>query len=224
MFLHRSRGAEMKRLWNHNYPGINVELDPVFFRKACRDLDKISSKPLGNDLLTLISKRCAGSGTTAGKTVLIRMGAGSLAQSARGTGATPQNDDFMRTGKKVPGTSIQLPGIGSSSVAEYNPDADLEYARMVGLPTPTFVALAHELIHCWHHLSGTYRLGAGANLDAQWAAGYLQEEAYTVGLGPYAGTRLCENTIRSEWNLKQRTYYSTPGDCDSLPKLSNQKF
>lgn len=214
----------MKRLWNHDYPGINVELDPVFFHKTCRDLDKIASKPLGKDLLTLISKRCTGTGTGAGKTVLIRHGKGSLADSAADTGATPQSDDFMRTGKKFPGTSIQLPGLGASSVAEYNPDAELEYAKMCGLPTPAFIALAHELTHCWHHLSGTYRLGAGADLDAQWQAGYLQEEAYTVGLGPYAGTRLCENAYRGEWNIKLRTYYSVKGDCDNLPKLSTQKF
>ncbi|HYM04196.1 MAG TPA: M91 family zinc metallopeptidase [Stellaceae bacterium] len=214
----------MKRLWSHDYPGINVELDPVFFQKACRDLDKIASKPLGKDLLTLISKRTQGTGTGVGKTVLIRHGLGSMAESAEGTGATAQGLGILREGKALPGTSIQLPGIGASSIAEYNPDADLEYARMCGLPTPAFIALAHELTHCWHHLSGTYRTSPGGTAFQRWQAGYMQEEAFTVGLGPYAGTRLCENAYREEWNIKKRTYYSDPGDCDNLPKLSDQKF
>lgn len=214
----------MKRAWSHGFPGINIEFDPMFFHKCARDLDKIASQPLGKDLLTLISKRCSGIGTGAGKNVLIRMGKGTLAESAEETGAEPTNDNFMRTGKKIPGTTIQLPGLGSSSIAEYNPDAALEYARMSGVPTPSFIALAHELTHCWHHLSGGYRLGDGSDLDEQWEAGFLQEEAYTVGLGPYAGTRLCENAYRGEWNLKKRTYYAKPGDCDNLPKLSTQTF
>lgn len=82
-----------------------------------------------------------------------------------------------------------MPGLGSAYIAEYNPDAELEYARMTGVPMPVLIAITHGLAHCWHFLSGAFRLGRGADLDTQIGAGHLQEEAYTVGLGPYAETQ-----------------------------------
>jgi hypothetical protein len=48
----------------------------------------------------------------------------------------------------------------------------------------------------------------------------LHEEAHTVGLGPYANTRISENALRKEHNLTLRTYYDTPGDCDGLASLT----
>ena len=53
--------------------------------------------------------------------------------------------------------------------------------------------------------------------EYDWATdGAIIEEARTVGLGPYANTRISENSVRKEWNLGRRTYYHTPGDTDGL--------
>jgi hypothetical protein len=151
--------------------------------------------------------------------VVITKAPGTLAESAADTQAEPTGLTALRSDKTLPGTTIQLPGKGCGSIAAFNPDAEAEYTALVGIQTPVFVALGHELCHSLHHLSGNLRLGAGGDVVSRFQAMYLQEEAHTVGLGPYAKTRICENAIRKENNLPLRTYYSTPGDCDALPSL-----
>jgi Effector protein len=221
------KGKRMSRLWNDEYPGIYVDNDVAFYQKCAADLDKIVLRPLGKELLTLISMRCTGVGTGPGKYVLIEPGVGTFAERIMATGAVPQGDGDMRMGRTMRGTSIQLPGHGASSVVKYTPEdtAVRIYTMITGAPCPSFIVLAHELTHAWHQLSGGYRPGEGKTLQEKWAAGNLQEEAYTIGIGPYANTRLSENTIREEWDLKPlRTYWTKPGDCDNLPRLSDTKF
>jgi hypothetical protein len=127
---------------------------------------------------------------------------------------------FLQTDKVIPGTIIKLPGKGSGSLVGYNPSAAQQYTAMAGVDTPEFIALAHELCHSLHHLSGGMRQGAGTTPVDRFRAMLMHEEAHTVGLGPYKDTRTSENAIRGEWKITLRTYYSAPNDCDGLPKLS----
>lgn len=62
---------------------------------------------------------------------------------------------------------------------------------------PTFIALAHELVHSLYNLKGE------GFLDAS------DEEYRTVGLAPVANAReITENLIRDEHGIPRRTTYS----------------
>jgi hypothetical protein len=69
----------------------------------------------------------------------------------------------------------------------------------MGVTTPAFVSLAHELIHAFHLVSG--------NRYADSVDGVLREELYATGLGPYADTRISEAAIRKEHGHPLRTFY-----------------
>ncbi len=205
-----------RKLWDQSHPGIYIEGRESFFTATSNAINKLRSRPIGKDLISNLSKRCK----IANVSVVIKRAHGSLTKSAEETSAGPDAMTAFKTGKKLPGTKIEIAGKGSGSEAFYNPDAEAIYTQLVGITTPAYIALGHELIHSMHHLSGGIRLGAGATLNEQFEAMYLQEEAHTVGLGPYKNTRISENALRKEWNLPLRTYYSDPNDCDALPSLA----
>ena len=109
----------------------------------------------------------------------------------------------------IPGAT--LAGAGSSAVVCYNPFVDIggvsvpglgNLRAILGVDTPAFVALAHELCHAFHYLSGDQ------------LAPSLREEAHTVGAGTYVGTRISENAVRREHGIPERGYYFVPGDCN----------
>jgi len=109
-------------------------------------------------------------------------------------------------------SDFRRPVKGFSSLTVYSPWHD--YSGIVGQQTPGFVALAHELFHSLHHLSGD------TNTNARFTDGPdswdLHEEARTIGLGIYTGMRMCENALRREVGLPERTYYANAGDTDFL--------
>ncbi len=114
-----------------------------------------------------------------------------------------------------PGSVVRLPAVGDSSLVLYGNDLEATYTAAIGVPTPAFVALAHELIHALHVISGD------VVKEYSWATdGAIIEEARTVGIGPYSKTRYSENAIRREWMLAVRTYYHTPGDADGLTSVT----
>lgn len=238
----------MSVLWNAAYPGIFIEgsstrvggrqmgmMEGQAFISATRTaLSRIASKPVGKDLLTLISKRCQGVGTKLkGGQCIIYYGTGTLTEgrvdfakallSETHAGAT-DSSGRDRTGKPVkvitdngpvaiPG--LTMAGTGSSAFVSYNPFGNYadttivqgKSLRMIlGVDMPAYVALAHELIHAFHTLSGN-RKPERPNGKAP------LEEAWTVGAGKYANTRISENAIRAEHNLERRLYYFSPGDC-----------
>ena len=204
-------------LWSHTHPGIYIEGGDAFFSATNAALTTLRSRPIGKDLIDLLSKRCG----IVKAIVTILRAPGTLTQSAEDTAATPGDLSALQRDKTLPGTEIKLPGKGSSSYAAYNPYAAAEYAAMVGIPTPVHIALGHELIHSLHHLSGGLRMDAGTDsVTARFRRLILHEEAHTVGLGPYANTRISENALRKEHNLTLRTYSDTPGDCDGLASLT----
>jgi hypothetical protein len=207
--------------WSQDYPGIfiNDVWGKSFKFNTDQALKRISSRSIGKDLLTLLSKRHQGIGTTAGKSVVITLGQGTF----RGKSSMEKTQQSTTGGgtevRKAPiaGTNIRLPGSGMGSTVQYNPNIEHQYTQAASVKTPPFVALAHELIHALHSISGdvtkeySWTNGAGGA-----SSGAILEEARTVGLGIYKNMRICENAIRREHGIPQRTYYMNPGDCDNL--------
>lgn len=203
--------------WSNSHPGIMIDGDQRFIAQATAALQRLNQRPIGKDLLKLLSQRCQGYGCTiVGASVTIMLAPGTLTESVLTSKASPQGLGAVQTDRVLPGTAIKLPGRGASSIASFNPAAGGEYTELLGILTPTHVALGHELCHSLHHLSGGVRLGAGEDVRTRFRAMNLHEEAHTIGLGPYANTRISENAIRKEWGIQLRTYYSAPGDCDNL--------
>lgn len=201
--------------------------------RAC--LYRIESRPVGKDLLTLIRKRCQGIGTsTAGMTCRIVLGKGTLAtpyekatfarKTAQRTFQAPDIDYNAPISQKHPlmarqlrregivhGRAMTMAGRGVSALVSYNPfiDYDKVLFTEILVPTPGFVALAHELVHSLHMLSGDNIV------DPDPDKFNMIEEARTVGAGKYAGIRISENAIRREHGIPTRAFYKEPGDCDA---------
>lgn len=212
--------------WNaKDYPGIQVDIsvDGDKFFKATDDcLKKLVTKDVGRELLETLSKRCQGIGRAPkdGKVVII-LAPGTIVDFANiwddvqadkvfaGTKAKPVVwDDSKRVIKTVAGVELKFPGKGSDAIAAYTPGplAERTYEDQAGVKTPSFIALAHELIHCLHILSGDVPKGAKWNAN---------EEARTVGAGKYKENRMSENAIRKEHGIALRAYYDEEGDCDA---------
>lgn len=207
------------RLWDHNHEGIKIQTDDDgFFHAASADLNKLRSKPIGRDLLAVLSKRCLAAKLDI--EIVVPQGNEVLETIANTRAAVHDFANAVRTFQTLPGTNIQYPGKGSASRVSYNPSGDVHYAAITGVQTPGFVVLGHELIHAWHLVSGNRKMGPSGDFGTRWNAMYMQEEALTVGLGPYVKTRISENAIRHEWGLPLRIYYLTPNDCNGLPSLT----
>ncbi len=109
-------------------------------------------------------------------------------------------------------------GAGSPALVCYNPNFNYSTAleQLICLATPSFVALAHELVHALHIVNGkVWRPDDSAGgFDERKEMETMVEEARTVGCGKYAGRRTTENGIRAEHGLPLRQYCAAPGDCD----------
>lgn len=237
-------------LWNSNYPGIYIDprsfdaetlvTSPLgvsqggAFQSAARNcLAKIASKPVGRDLLALISKRCRGIGTKVrnghcrimfGPGTYANRPGGSIGMAIEQTFAGPSVDfslaedlivaQMARTKRsriKVHGRYMTVAGAGLPAFVSFNPftNLDAEMRAHIGVPTPAFVALAHELVHALHTLSGDSVPHADGDTET------MIEEARTVGAGKYLNTRISENAVRREHGIAIRTFYDRPGDCDA---------
>lgn len=196
-----------------------IETPHDFISSAQRDLKLIASKPIGKDLLDLIVKRNQGIGTKkkhdgSGKTVTIVNGWGTLTDRKFNTGAAGPaltDDRKFSVQKRFGGQPLAFPGAGTSVIVRYLPS--LDYTFVVKLRTPSYVALAHELIHAYHFLSGTMSSDMSRDVVLDRFRADIIEEALTVGAGTYADTRISENAIRREHNLPTRQFYRAPGDC-----------
>ena len=212
-----------------------IALDPlipgewVAFQSATRAcLDRIQAHPVGRDLLSLISKRCQGIGVrAAGLTCKIYLGRGTLSarhpHTARGARyairqaldathapETTQPNSFREQRGLLGGArQLAVAGDGRAATVGYNPfvNYDVVLQALIGVPMPGFIALAHELVHGLHTLSGDCIRHEDDDTET------LIEEARTIGAGRYRETRISENAIRLENGLPRRTYYLQPGDC-----------
>lgn len=92
-------------------------------------------------------------------------------------------------------------GKGSVTAIKYNPN-------MIDTPDgkrPSWVGLAHELIHAYYNLKGKGKRGGEVirNVNGDVEA----EEMATVGLGPGPHRSITENLIRGQAGLPLRTTY-----------------
>jgi hypothetical protein len=214
--------------WSHSSPFIKINDNNAptnFFFLVMNDLNALGATKLGNDLLKLISQRSKGIGTRAGKDVVIQylsaehVTIGNITTTplkyiVEETGAA--SGDTTQDSRREPkqGSIVSMPGRGANTVVGYSPlPADARWYRFAtgGVETPTWLALAHELIHTLHIITGETKI-----TNPNDYACVLEEEAYTIGLGIYANTRISENAIRREVKLPVRTYYTQVGDCDNL--------
>ncbi len=189
-----------------------------FFANTSRDLMRICATSLGSDLLGLIGKRYDGIGTSgsgADRTVTISYRP--LENNSGASTASPAMGKRLSKDKQWGGRTIKFAGEGGRSIIRMHNEATSEqvFTQLAGVPTPTWIALAHELIHALHHLSGT------TYSDKVVAAGgeVSREEMATTGLGVYANARISENAIRAEAGLALRTHYTFPNDHANIDTL-----
>jgi hypothetical protein len=181
-----------------------------FYGAAQRALLKISEYDIGKDLLNLISKRHEGIGTSEKgdkRVVIIRP---QMAVKEGGATAAWTLRDRLNKQKKIGDREVFFAGKGSKTVIyiHLNETSDAMYTRLAGCLTPSWIALAHELIHAWHHLGGN-QYAEEINVSG---TGIKREELWTTGIGPYANTRISENALRQEAGLPLRAHYYFPDD------------
>ncbi len=68
-----------------------------------------------------------------------------------------------------------------------------------------FVSLAHEMVHGYRILKGTFTGGQTNRYFPSTPA--ATEEARAVGIGKYSGESFSENGVRQEHGLPLRAYY-----------------
>lgn len=210
-------------------PGIQVQIEPDatpahFLAAVESDLRMIASGSIGNDLLDLIDKRSRGIGIGWAETgkypnVTVCYAEGFTEAAAK---TERKWEHYVR--RKGHFGAMDRPyrasGGGHFMWVSYRPnsptttDAETGYTANQGIRTPPYIVLAHELIHAWHGMSGTMELKDKVTIAGPNGQTYelAREEAYTVGLGSYANTRISENAIRAEHRLPPRTYYATQND------------
>jgi hypothetical protein len=191
------------------FRGISIE-DPTgdynFSSQAKAALNILRSRPIGALLLRSISQGCTGR-----KNVVI--------EKSPTANAVPTNDtsDNFRGQLKQPGQGQLLVAgaypltatTGCSAIARWNPANRIPGTT---IDRPSYVSLAHELIHCLHFVTGDcYRVPV-LSFDLTSDGGLAEEEARTVGLGPYADAAMSENAIRAAFGLARRTEYSPGND------------
>lgn len=180
-----------------NYPGIIIRMrnqtDSVYFPMLVNQaLQTIASRPVGDKLLQGLVSRVGQA--KFGYTVCILR-----ADMTYNSGCETK---WVGTNKAVRAQEIEAitSGIGSVTAITYN-------ANMINTPDgsrPSWVGLAHELIHAYYNLKGK---GLGSGIIKNVNGLVEQEEMATVGLGlgPHRG--ITENMIRAEHNLPLRITY-----------------
>ncbi len=179
------------------FPGIIIRMnsatDSVMFPTLVQQaLDEINRYATGRKLLAGISSRVGSA--KFGYTVCIMR-----ADMTYDPGCVTKwvGTNVAKRGNE---TSATTPGQSSVTSIKYN-------ANMILTPDgrrPSWVGLAHELIHAYYNLKGKGRPGGQAmNVN-----GMVEiEELATVGLGAGPHRSITENKIRLEARLPQRTTY-----------------
>jgi hypothetical protein len=172
-------------------------------------LHELRSRPLGKRLIQEISDRCrrkkfkvmilyndianCGPYPKADSTALAELVAGGEVAFRKG------NEGFRKC----------VGGKGTHAAVFFNPDNKM---GADGNERPVAISLAHELIHAHHFVHGTcarvIRLEErNTHLVNDLDCGLGEEEARTIGLGPYANEELSENAFRLLYNQPLRTFY-----------------
>lgn len=94
------------------------------------------------------------------------------------------------------------PGVAVDGVSVTYDPIDARYENS-DYENPTWIVLAHELIHALHYLTGTKQEGESLHGGKS----VKNEELQTVGLGKFAGAAITENRLRDEAKLTLRAQY-----------------
>jgi hypothetical protein len=178
-------------LWDESHPGIKIvehQTRTTFFQEASDALNKIRSEKVGKGLLKTIAAKCLFSG----KSVFIAYHVASLA----GISGMP-TEAYGYVAQDAEKKVYFVPGLGQSASVTWDPeDPGPPYAQR-----PSFVGLAHELIHAFIIVHGMQVA------DTNTADGLAINECQVVGLGRFAGEPFTENAIRAEHGIELRTKY-----------------
>lgn len=191
-------------------PGLSIE-DPVgdlnFCSQARMALNSLRSRDVGRLLIKAICDACEASGHQ----VIIE-------KSAMAT-AVPTDDisEAFRAQLNQPGNGLLVDHCflltvrgqaGCSGIARWNPSNTIPGTN---IQRPSYLSLAHELIHCLHYVSADCARAPTRQFDLTINSGLAEEEARTVGLGAYdwpdTSEQFCENAIRDAFGIAKRTEY-----------------
>ena len=201
-------------IYDHFGPGLYIEApagDLNFSSQARISLNCLRSVPVGAALIKAICDTCA----EKERTVVI--------EKSQYATAVPTDDtsDAFRALINQPGQGLLVDGAFAKTVrgkggckgaiARWNPSNTIPGTQ---IERPSFISLAHELIHCLHFIAGDCARAPTRQFDLKKDSGLAEEEARTVGLGVYdyptLSEDLCENAFREAFKLSKREEYA-PG-------------
>jgi hypothetical protein len=199
-------------------PHVSIEAhNPAGVQKAETALQRIASRPNGSNLLAEIARY-----STHGRSLRINVTSAEISSAARAALTTRQalargipdsdlNKENNRTASSLARKTGWRKAEGSSAVVDWNPseypDIDAHgRPRLVNDEDHAFVSLAHELVHGYRMMKGTYTGGDGSDRYQSGTPAAIEEER-AVGIGRYAGKPLSENGIRREHDLPLRAQY-----------------
>lgn len=194
------------------YTGIFIVEDPAqpFFTAIVKEaLQQLSDKKNGAALLQAIAQ--AGPADDRGDKILIQRVSISYDMAMQGTVKPSGGRSFASPAQKKQGVASDAAadGKGASAIVGwcqnqvmYTPKAGPDSGKAHFVPPP--VTLGHELIHALHSLSGTRKSGRSIMIGKDSTS---EEEAFTVGLGPYKKEKYTENRLRAEYGLPERLSY-----------------
>lgn len=187
------------------------------YNKAESALTKLASRPNGRSLIAEIGKL-----STNGRAMMI-----SVVDAYTNTTARPKLTTQQAAANGVPDSEFSLEnnaiasklafksgmqkGTGTSTNVDFN---HKQYVAVdeAGMPfldsnkKLSFVSLAHEMVHGYRIMKGTYTGGVGDRYTAGTPA--ANEEERAVGLGKYKNEAFTENSIRTEHGLPLRNQYA----------------
>jgi hypothetical protein len=208
-------------LYDINGPGVYIDDgdDTVFQNQARYCLNVLYSKPLGVDLLKDIRAAC-----TNGKTVVI--------EKSTMANAIPTTDTSVpfRASLNQPGNGILVDHAyalvvkgkaGCSAICRW---AFNDTIPGTTIKRPAFISMVHELIHCLHYLTANCARPPTRQFDLTMDSGLCEEEARTVGLGPYSSPaqseKYCENAFRLVFGVARRDFYQTGVDLSAAKRTA----
>lgn len=192
--------------------GIYIAKDPSqpFFAAIVNEhLKVLQSRPYGSRLIDKIKR--VGPADSRGYKILIDRVEISYDIALNARPRPRGGRSFASAAQKslgVASDASQRRGEGVSAIVGWCPN-QVMYTPRVGTDrkphfVPMAVTLGHELIHALHHLRGTSKSGSQIDVGGKMTS---EEEAYTVGLGPYANKKYTENKLRRDFNLPERLSY-----------------
>ncbi|MEM9060112.1 MAG: M91 family zinc metallopeptidase [Pseudomonadota bacterium] len=227
----RATALRNPTLWSAEFPGIYIADDlyrgtswvPDDFRGSIEDsLNTIITKPIGRKLVEDISDACTRSES---KRVVIQY-SGTFSSCAALEPVTPENRKKLNRVSPVdevwdPAELMQNPALMVQFTGDEH-EGKRDYINGAGTGAvvnlrhedkgldgrPTYIALAHELVHAYHFVTGNCYRAAWGGLVKGGNTGIMEEEMRTVGFGAYAGEVPSENAIRAEHRIPLRPNYT----------------